>query len=84
MAGIRATRNARGGTEMRMDRVVIGLCTYRKELFMGRGDKRTCKGKIFAGSWGNRRPAHHNRKNKPPVQAATTRARPAPREKAKP
>jgi ribosomal small subunit protein bTHX len=64
--------------------VFVSVCIYNKELFMGRGDKRTCKGKIFAGSWGKSRPAHHNRKNKPPVQAATTRTRPAPREKAKP
>jgi ribosomal small subunit protein bTHX len=31
---------------------------------MGRGDIRTRKGKIFAKSFGNRRPAPHDRKNK--------------------
>jgi len=50
---------------------------------MGRGDKRTCKGKIFAGSFGNRRPAHHNRKNKPPAQPAPARVPPGPRERPK-
>jgi 30S ribosomal protein S31 len=36
---------------------------------MGRGDKRTRKGKIFAGSFGNARPANEAKK---PVGAATT------------
>jgi ribosomal small subunit protein bTHX len=31
---------------------------------MGRGDIRTRKGKIYAGSFGKSRPRHHNRKNK--------------------
>jgi 30S ribosomal protein S31 len=36
---------------------------------MGRGDKRTRKGKIFAGSFGNARPANES---KLPAGAATT------------
>ena len=34
---------------------------------MGRGDKRTFRGKIYAGSYGNTRPQHRKKKgaNKP-------------------
>lgn len=41
---------------------------------MGRGDRRTTKGKIFRGSWGKTRPAHHNRKNKGPARPSPKRA----------
>lgn len=34
---------------------------------MGKGDKRTKKGKIFAGSYGNSRPKN-KKKNKPTVK----------------
>jgi len=31
---------------------------YRKKKFMGKGDKKTKKGKIFKGSFGKSRPAN--------------------------
>ena len=49
------------------------LCGFleRKQI-MGRGDQRSAKGKVFAGSFGNRRP----RKGKK-AKAAATAAKPA-------
>ena len=46
---------------------------------MGKGDKRTRKGKIYAGSHGNTRP--HSPKSKAAVKS--TAAKPAPRAAAK-
>ncbi|HEX6614016.1 MAG TPA: 30S ribosomal protein THX [Rhodanobacteraceae bacterium] len=42
---------------------------------MGKGDKKTRKGKIYAGSHGNTRP--HSPKSKAAVKAAKPAARPA-------
>ncbi len=41
---------------------------------MGRGDVRTRRGKIFAKSFGNRRPSHQNRKNKRGAKGSTHQA----------
>lgn len=47
--------------------------TDKKGPVMGRGDIRSRKGKIFAKSFGNRRPHPHNRKNKGAAQRSPTR-----------
>ncbi|HXS72528.1 MAG TPA: 30S ribosomal protein THX [Rhodanobacteraceae bacterium] len=44
---------------------------------MGKGDKKTRKGKIYAGSHGNTRP--HSPKSKAAVKKATTASKPAAR-----
>ena len=40
---------------------------------MGRGDKRTAKGKRFKGSHGNTRPKGANRKTKPAARKTPTK-----------
>jgi 30S ribosomal protein S31 len=40
---------------------------------VGRGDKRTEKGKRFKGSHGNTRPRSPNRKTSPPARKAPTK-----------
>jgi 30S ribosomal protein S31 len=40
-----------------------------KDINMGRGDKKTKKGKIFKGSFGKSRPAKPAKKSAPPAKA---------------
>jgi 30S ribosomal protein S31 len=39
-------------------RTLFRIFDLKKEVIMGRGDKRSRKGKIFAGSYGKTRPKH--------------------------
>jgi len=45
---------------------------------MGRGDKRSRRGKIFKGSYGNTRPQQTEAVNKPSAAATATSAKKAP------
>lgn len=46
---------------------------------MGKGDKRTRKGKTFKGSYGKTRPHDPNKKEKAPAGARRPQQRPQPR-----
>jgi 30S ribosomal protein S31 len=52
-----------GGASMR--------CRCAKKIIMGRGDKKTKKGKIFKGSFGKSRPAKAGKKSLPAATTAT-------------
>jgi 30S ribosomal protein S31 len=51
-----------------------GVCILKREENMGKGDKRSRKGKIFAGSYGKSRPKH--KKKATAGDAASTSAAP--------
>jgi 30S ribosomal protein S31 len=46
-------------------------CRALKKITMGRGDKKTKKGKIFKGSFGKSRPAKPGKKSLPTATTAT-------------
>jgi 30S ribosomal protein S31 len=48
--------------------------TFQEEVKMGRGDKRTKRGKIFRGSFGKTRPQGKKKGAKPAKPAATNNA----------
>jgi 30S ribosomal protein S31 len=43
---------------------------HLKKIIMGRGDKKTAKGKRFQGSFGKSRPAKAGKSKKPVVKAS--------------
>jgi ribosomal small subunit protein bTHX len=57
------------------------LFYLKKESTVGRGDRKTHKGKLFKGSFGNSRPHHKGRKTKVAGQGSTAQAPPATRKK---
>jgi 30S ribosomal protein S31 len=47
---------------------IFYFCTHLKIYTMGRGDKKTAKGKRFKGSFGKSRPATATKKKAPAVK----------------